>query len=123
MVVFDNAVKLLDWFKSPTRWVGLLLLCTALLFFPQTWLQKFGLFTFVQSYRAWIAFAGLFAATVLSAEFLSSCSKLFRRWFMERRKKRIATDYLQHLTVEEKGTLMYYMANDTETNYLDSADG
>jgi len=118
-----DLLKLGEWLRSPKFWLSVFLFCASLLLVPSVWLQRLGLLNLLAQYRPWLAVIGLFAAAILLAELLTVAGKVIHQRYLSWRRHRVSMDYLNNLTAVEKGVLLGYIKNDTETRNFDISDG
>jgi hypothetical protein len=113
----------LAWFKSPKRWLALLIFCIVLLLLPSEWLRRVSLLEIATKYRPWIAVAALGSAAILLSDLVEGSRKWIFNHYKHWRARRVSEDYLQNLTAVEKAALKSYISNDTETRYFPVGDG
>lgn len=113
----------LAWFKSPKRWLALLIFCIVLLLLPSEWLRRVSLLDLATKYRPWIAVAALGSAAILLSELIEASRKWIFNRYKHWRAHRVSVDYLQNLTAVEKAALKPYILNDTETRAFPVGDG
>jgi hypothetical protein len=118
-----DLLKLGEWLRSPKFWSGVFLFCAALLLTPRSWLLRLGILDLVTRYHPWLVVVALFAVALLTVELLAASGGKASQRYQFWRGHRVSMDYLKNLTSTEKGVLLYYIKNDTETGYFDFGDG
>lgn len=116
--------KWLDWIRLPTKTLAALCIVFGVMVFSgDTSLEKFGLKTFVEEYRSYLAvgFLVTFALTVVNS--LAATWKFIYPWIAEAYWIRIGRKRLLSLNPTEKKILRYYIQNQTRSQTLPIQDG
>lgn len=114
--------KIFEWLKSPRQCAPVFLAALAFLFFPVPFLQKSGL-EFMVRYRAGSLLLAILSGAVLATEGLYH---LWRRWKNKREaeaSRQIAIQNLKGLSPGEKGLILRYFLQASDTQYLSTSDG
>jgi len=114
----------LNWVRlSPKYILPIALLSASLLFLPEASLGRFGLDAFVTAYRMWIALVFLASCALLLSDLGCWAKDKISYRVVTRRLRKIRSEYLRRLTVEEKLVLARYVLLQSKTQDLDAKNG
>ena len=116
--------KFVEWLKLGIRELCAIAICTSLLLYlPQKAIEKIGLSTFINSYKAWIGVIWIGSLSLLlSVCFIKLYNSLRRRYQLKKIEK-LRIQRLQKLTVEEREVLSQYISSQTRTQAFKYSDG
>lgn len=123
--MFAEFVKsALEFLKLAPRYlVAVVVIAGALLFFPNTWLERVGVAGFAKANRQWLGLAFLVSAVLWGIAVVMGCWVWARRRLTQRSVRRHVVWKLNSLTEDEKQILRYYLFNNTHANSLRIDDG
>jgi hypothetical protein len=108
---------------APRYFVAVAIVSGALLFFPDDFLDRIGLSTFVKDNRQWLGLALLVSSTLWTVFIIASGWNSTKKLLLQRKVRRRVVKKLQALTEGEKEILRYYLAENTRANVLKIDDG
>ena len=114
----------LEFLKLAPRYlIAVGLVAGALLFAPDSSLQRTGLSQFVKDNRQWLGLTLLVTAALFAVSLAADVSRWAKRWWRNRRAFAHITGRLHQLTEDEKQILRFYIAKQTRANTLRIDDG
>ncbi|QDI05423.1 hypothetical protein E4A48_18645 [Xanthomonas cerealis pv. cerealis] len=120
----DFAKSAIEFLKLAPRYlIAVAIVSGALLFLPDTWLQRIGLDKFVTANRQWLGLTFLVSAVLWCVSAISTCWDWAAGQFFQRSVRKHIAQKLCSLTEDEKQILRYYFAKETRANMLKVDDG
>ena len=116
----DALVKILELLKQPVRYiVGIACVTAAILFSPDSLVDKLGLLKIRQQWKPYFGAALAGCAAIIIANLIGYAVTRYR----QDASLRAARKRLHHLTADEKEILRQYVHGQTRTAYLSVQDG
>lgn len=119
-----NISQVIEWFKiSNTHLFAVAIGCSIVLFTPEDFLRKFGLFNIKETYQTIISLLLLLALSILGARGCAAIITWIKQRFIWHGNLKEMKKRLHDLTLEEKQILRIYISGNTRTQDLLIQDG
>jgi hypothetical protein len=119
-----NFSQVIEWFKiSNTHLFAIVIGCSIVLFTPESFLRKLGLFSIKEAYLTIISVSLLLALSMLSARGCAGIIAWIKQRFIWHKNLKEMRKRLNDLTPEEKQILQKYILGNTRTQDLLIQDG
>ena len=107
--------KIFEIIKSPKLVLWIFLVASALVFFPDKWLDSLKLQPFAQKYQLYLGIIWLASFSLLIIESVMALwGVIWRRWKAKKRKKQVSAA-MQALDIHEKALLREFILKDKNT--------